>query len=163
HVIEQRLSVDWTRFVERGYLHVRGLVALELVARARAVIDDDLRRSYDPAREDEYSSGTYCEAIRDAPAITDLLRCSGARDLVDAALGLDTLTVSPAQIAIRWAHNVDRELPPEPHLDGVLPDRIANMTAILGVFLTTMPRAFAGNLAVWPGTHQLYERAFRER
>ena len=155
--------MDWTPLVERGYVHVRGLVALELVARARAVIDDDLRLNYDPTREDDYSSGTYCPAILDAPAITDLLWCSGARDLVDAALGLDTLTVSPAQIAIRRAHNVDRELPPEPHLDGVLPDRIANGTATLGVFLTTMPRAFAGNLTVWPGTHQLYERAFRER
>jgi hypothetical protein len=66
-------------------------------------------------------------------------------------------------IAIRWAHNVDRELPPEPHLDGVLPDRIANGTAVLGVFLTTMPGTFAGNLTVWSGTHQRYERGFRER
>ncbi len=156
-------TVDWTPLVERGYVHVPGLVPLELVARARAAIDDDLRRNYDSAREDEYSSGTYCPAILDAPAITDLLWCSGARDLVDAALGLDTLIVSRAQIAIRWAHNLDHEAPPEPHLDGVLPDRIANGTAIIGVFLTTMPRAFAGNLTVWPGTHQLYERAFRER
>jgi hypothetical protein len=154
--------MNWASLVDRGYVHVHGLVAHELVARARAAIDDDLRRNYDPAREDAYSGSTYCPAILDAPAITDLLRRSGASDLVDAALGLDALTASP-QIAIRWAHNVDRELPLEPHLDGVLPDRIANMTAILGVFLTTMPRAFAGNLTVWPGTHRLYEHAFRER
>jgi ectoine hydroxylase-related dioxygenase (phytanoyl-CoA dioxygenase family) len=36
------------------------------------------------------------------------------------------------------------------------------MTATLGVFLTTMPRTFAGNLTVWPGTHRRYEQAFRE-
>ncbi len=156
-------TVDVAPLLERGYVHVPGLVSLELVTRARAAIDDDLRRNYDPAKETDYSSGTYCAAICDTQAITDLLHGSRARDLVDAVLGLDTLSVSRAQIAIRWAHNVDREMPPEPHVDGVLPDRIANGTAILGVFLTTMPRAFAGNLTVWPGTHQRYERAFRER
>jgi hypothetical protein len=155
--------MDWTSLIDRGYIHVPGLVAPDLVARARAAIDDDLARNYDPAREDEYSGTTYCPTILDAPPLTDLLQRSGARELLDAALGLDALTVSPAQIAIRWARNVDRELPPEPHLDGVMPDRIANMTAILGVFLTTMPRTFAGNLAVWPGSHRSYERAFRER
>src|ERR1043165_9893207 len=108
------LVMDWTSLVERGYVHVRGLVAPELVARARAAIDDDLRLHYDATREKEYSSGTYCPAILDAPAITDLLLCSGARELVDAALGLETQSVPPAQIAIRWAHNVDREMPPEP-------------------------------------------------
>lgn len=149
--------------VDRGFVHLPGLVPLELVARARSAIDDDLRRNYDPARESEYSSGTYCPAILEAPEIADLLLRSPARALVDAALGLDALIVRPAQIAIRWAHNVDREMPPEPHVDGAQPQLITNMTATLGVFLTTTPRTFAGNLTVWPGTHVRYERAFRER
>src|SRR3569623_1496815 len=112
----------WTSLIERGYVHTHGLIASDLVDHARTVIRDDLRRNYDAAREDEYSGATYCPGILDAPAITELLRCSGARDLVDAALGVDALTVAPSQIAIRWAHNVDRELSPEPLLDGVLPD-----------------------------------------
>lgn len=67
------LGVDWKPLVERGYVHVRGLVALDLVARARAAIDDELRRNYDPAREDEYSSRTYCPAIElDAEPVPDL-------------------------------------------------------------------------------------------
>lgn len=70
--------VDWTSLVERGYLHERGLVAPELVARARAEIDDDLRRNYDPAREEEYSSRTYCPTILDARR-SRICSCARAR------------------------------------------------------------------------------------
>jgi hypothetical protein len=100
----------------------------------------------------------------------DLLHRSPAREIVDAALGLDAVKCGMGQIAIRWAHNVDRESAPQPHLDGFCDGnngldagRIYNHTATLGVFLTTTPRPFAGNLSVWPGTHRLYEQHFRDR
>jgi hypothetical protein len=156
--------VDWTTsLITRGYAHFRLLVPYEMVDAARALIDEDLRLNYDASREAEYSSGTYCPAILDAAALTDLLHRSPVRDVVDAAIGFEALRPSQPQVAIRWAHNVDREIAPEPHIDAVLPDRIANFTATVGVFLTTTPRTFAGNLTVWPSTHLLYEAAFRQR
>ena len=33
----------------------------------------------------------------------------------------------------------------------------------MGVFLTPIASAFAGNFTVWPGSHEVYERYFRER
>jgi hypothetical protein len=83
--------------IDRGFVHIPRLVPLELVAQARAAIDDDLRRNYDPARESEYSSGTYCPTILEAPAIADLLLRSAARELVDTALGFDASLTSTAR------------------------------------------------------------------
>jgi ectoine hydroxylase-related dioxygenase (phytanoyl-CoA dioxygenase family) len=36
------------------------------------------------------------------------------------------------------------------------------MAMTLGVFLSDVPSDLAGNLSVWPGTHHLYERYFRQ-
>jgi ectoine hydroxylase-related dioxygenase (phytanoyl-CoA dioxygenase family) len=61
-------------------------------------------------------------------------------------------------------------VPPEPHIDGIptglnglTGDKICNFTALVGVFLTTTPSTFAGNFTVWPGSHLVYEKYFRER
>jgi phytanoyl-CoA dioxygenase PhyH len=156
--------------VENGYSHFAGLVPAELIDAARTAILEDLRLRYEPKRESEYSCRTYCPGLRGTPPIMDLLQRSPVRDIVDAALGLDNLTWDTGQIAIRWAHNFDHNAPPDPHLDGfavpgngVPPGQLCGHTATIGVFLTTMPHAYAGNLVVWPRSHHLYERYFRER
>ncbi|MGI9165660.1 MAG: hypothetical protein ACR2G5_04630, partial [Pyrinomonadaceae bacterium] len=41
--------------------------------------------------------------------------------------------------------------------------RVYSHTATVGVFLTPVSRAYAGNLTVWPGSHQIYESYFRKR
>lgn len=163
--------MDWKRSLTTlGYAHLPRLVPLELVASARAAIEENLRAHFDVNREDEYSSRSYCPELLGTRPIMDLLERSPARELVEAALGLDAVVYDRGQIAIRRAHNFDREAPPEPHLDGfsdgangLTQGRIHSHTATIGVFLTTTPRAFAGNLTVWPGTHEQYERYFRER
>jgi Phytanoyl-CoA dioxygenase (PhyH) len=165
------MATDWRASLrERGYAHLPRLVPAERLEAARAAIRDDLTRHYDAAREREYSSRTYCPKLVGKRPIMDLFERSPVLALVEAALGVDALTWDRGQIAIRWAHNVDRELVPAPHLDGiasadngVAAGSIQSLTAIVGVFLTTTPRAFAGNLTVWPGTHRLYERYFRDR
>jgi len=156
--------------VEHGYAHLPRLVPAPLVAAARAAIDEELRLRYDAAREREYAARTYCPKLLGTRPIMDLFERSPVRALVDEALGLDAVACDRGQIAIRWAHNAAQEEPPVPHLDGFASDdnglpvgRISSHTATLGIFLTTTPRPFAGNLTVWPGTHRLYERHFRER
>jgi hypothetical protein len=162
---------DWrASLVADGYAHLPGLVPAPLIAAARAAIDEDLRLWYDAAREPEYSSRSYCPRLLATPPLMDLLQCSPVRDLIDDALGVDAVFWDGGQVALRRAHNVAREQPPDPHLDGfasgengVAPGRIWNHTATIGVFLTTTPRTFAGNLTVWPGSHHLYEQHFRAR
>ena len=164
-------EMDWrTSLLERGYAHWPRLVSPALVDAARAAIAEDLRSHYDASREQEYGSRTYCPTIVASRPIMDLLERSPVRDMVDAAIGFDALGHGDGQIAIRWAHNVDRELPPDWHIDGipspdngVPPGALDTLTAVVGVFLTTTPRAFSGNLTVWPGSHRVLERYFRER
>jgi ectoine hydroxylase-related dioxygenase (phytanoyl-CoA dioxygenase family) len=48
-------------------------------------------------------------------------------------------------------------------LNGVPADRIYSHTVLIGVFLTPVLTEFAGNFTVWPTSHYLYERYFRER
>jgi hypothetical protein len=165
------MTADWTAaFLERGYAHFPRLVPAEMIDAARSAIQEELRLRYHAEREQEYSARTYCPDLLGTPPIMDLLQQSPVRDIVDAALGLDAVTWDWGQIAVRWAHNVERESPPAPHLDGfsdgnngLEAGRIHNHTATVGVFLTTTPRAFAGNLTVWPGSHRLYEQYFRDR
>lgn len=163
--------MDWRASLrERGYAHSPRAVPAALLDAARAAIAEELRLRYDAAREREYGSRTYCPEIVAAPPILDLLERPPVRDLLDAAIGFDALGHSDGQIAIRWAHNVDREHAPDWHIDGISspdngvpPGALDTLTAVVGVFLTTTPRAFAGNLTVWPGSHRVLARYFRER
>lgn len=163
--------MDWRASLrERGYAHFPRVVPPALLDAACAAIADDLRLRYDPAREHEYGCRTYCPEITTARPIMDLLERPPVRDILDDALGFDALGHSDGQIAIRRAHNCDREHPPTPHIDGVpsfdngVPaGRLDTLTAVVGIFLTTTPRTFAGNLTVWPGTHRVHQRYFAER
>ncbi len=40
---------------------------------------------------------------------------------------------------------------------------IQNFTALVGVFLTEVKSDFAGNFTVWPGSHLVLEKYFRDR
>ena len=153
-----------------GYVQFPGLTPSALVASAREVIDRDLRDNYDPAREQEYSNQSYCPDLKGTQPIMDLLEKSPILNVVEEAVGLDNVACDGGQIAIRRAHNCDREVPPDPHIDGFasgLNDleegRVYNHAVTVGVFLTPIARAFAGNFTVWPGSHKIYEKYFRER
>jgi len=75
------------------------------------------------------------------------------------------------EIAIRRARNADRPYPPVWHIDGVgsgkngraIGSTISNFTALVGVYLTAVTGEFAGNFAVWPGSHLRLQSQFRQR
>ena len=153
-----------------GYAFFHNLTPEPLVMAVRQAIERDLHEHYDLARQMEYDYQSYCPDLRGAPVITALLRRSLISNIIEEALGWDNINYDGGQIAIRRAHNSDRIVPPWPHLDGIptefnglYGDEISNFTALVGVFLTKTPRAFAGNFTVWPGSHLLYERYFRQR
>jgi hypothetical protein len=165
------MTMEWTTsLLEKGYAHFTGLVPADLIDAARSAIDEELRLHYDAARENEYSAQTYCPELIGTAPIMALLERSPVRDVVEAALGVDAVTWDRGQIAIRRAHNMERPCPPSPHIDGVptpgnglAPGKLYTHTATIGVFLTTTPHEYAGNLVVWPGSHRMYANYFRER
>lgn len=171
--IEKKPTEDmtWQKQIRSlGYAQFPGLVDGTRVAGARVAIDRDLRENYDSSRQGEYEGVSYCPALRGSRSIMDLLEATAASDILNEALGLDSVAWDGGQIAIRKAHNVGSAIPPEPHIDGFPNDanglergKIYNHTALVGVFLTPVAREFAGNFTVWPGSHEAYEGYFRRR
>jgi Phytanoyl-CoA dioxygenase (PhyH) len=163
--------MNWQdQFRVSGYAHFQGLIPASLVTTALEAIERDCRENYDPERQVEYDNQSYCPGLLGTTPIMDLLVRSPISAVVQEALGLANVAWGKGQIAIRRAHNCDREVPPEPHIDGFASGlnaleegRVYNHTATVGVFLTPTARAFAGNFTVWPGSHHTYESYFRER
>lgn len=154
----------------QGYAHFPGLTPEALVASARKAIDLDLKSNYEPERQLEYDSQSYCPDLRATPPIMDLLVKSPVQNILEEALGLDKIDCDKGQIAIRRAHNYPNRVVPEPHIDGFATDTnglregtIYNHTVTVAVFLTPIPSTFAGNFTVWPASHYVYESYFRER
>jgi len=100
----------------------------------------------------------------------NLLLKSPVQNILAETFGLDQIDWDHGQIAIRQAHNCQTPIPPEPHIDGFSSGlngldegKIYNHTILVGVFLTPVRKAFAGNFTIWPTSHHVYERYFRER
>jgi len=153
-----------------GYAHFTRMTPESLMTPARKAIEFDLSSNYDPKRQGEYDNRSYCPDLREAPPIMNLLTESPILNVLDETFGLDQIDWDKGQIAIRRAHNHSEPIPPTPHIDGfstglngLEAGRIYNHTVTVGVFLTPTTKEFAGNFTVWPGSHYLYERYFRER
>lgn len=163
--------MDWrTHLRAHGYAHFPRLVPEPLVAEALAAIGADLLENYDPSRQLEYDNRSSCPDLLGTPPVMDLLEASPARGVLDETFGASHVEWDKGQIAIRRAHNHPAPVEPQPHIDGFASGlngidggKIYSLTALVGVFLTPVTRPFAGNYTVWPGSHYVYERYFRER
>lgn len=163
--------MGWRKHLRaHGHAHFPRLIPEPLVAAARTAIERNLLESYDPQRRLEYDNRSYCPGLLGAPPIMDLLEASPARHILNEAFGAGNVEWDKGQIAIRRAHNHPTPVEPQPHIDGFASGlngldggKIYSLTALLGVFLTPVTRPFAGNYTVWPGSHYVYERYFRER
>ena len=164
-------QATWKKdLVRDGYVSFTGLTPMPLVTRAVQAIQTDLQKNYDVSRQTEYDNRSYCPDLCDTSVIRNLLVKSPIYSFLDDALGIRNLRIGPGQIAIRRARNHAESISPRPHIDGfatglngVPADRIYSHTVLIGVFLTPVRTEFAGNFTVWPGSHYLYERYFRER
>ncbi|MBA3846131.1 MAG: hypothetical protein H0X45_05745 [Planctomycetes bacterium] len=152
----------------QGFLHLPGVVAPELVRRALRTINNDLSRGIDPARLPIFQAQSFCPDVTATPAITDLMERSGARTLIESATGA-LKPVGSGQIALRWPRLEDAKGVGKAHIDGtysptngVPAGKILNFTALACVLLSDLPDEFAGNFTLWPGSHLVHERHFRE-
>jgi len=169
----RRLRMDELRrkaLTHAGYVVFPGLVPAGLVSAANAAITRDLALRYDPRRQVEYDNRSYCPRLRGRPPIMQLLTSPPVADLIEEVFGWENVAHCKGQIAIRRAHSAERREKAEPHIDGIATPHngvrsksISNFTALVGVYLTKTPRTYAGNFTVWPGSHQVLERWFRQR
>ncbi|MDP9381783.1 MAG: phytanoyl-CoA dioxygenase family protein [Chloroflexota bacterium] len=159
------------RLYEDGYVHLPGVVPRERVDAALRAINASLgSQGIDPAKLTTFRAQTYTPELRTAPEITGLLNETPLWSLAESAIGPGEIKpVTGGQIALRFPV-MDTPPEPRPHIDGmytptngVPKGTIANFTALVGVLLSDLPGTHAGNFTVWPGTHHLYERYFREQ
>lgn len=161
------LSTEQKRhFVEHGYLPLPGIVPRERLDAALRAINASLgANGLDPTQ----GVRTHTPELTGTPPILDLLNATPLWDAAQGLIGRDKVRpVTDGQIALRFP-TTQSPTPPHPHLDGmhvpgngVPPGEIYNFTALVGIVLSDLPEPFAGNLTVWPGSHHLYERYFRE-
>lgn len=157
-------------FYQQGYLKVAGVIPPVMVDAAVRAINASLGQGIDPAQVPIYQSRSFCPELQREAVITDLFAKTPALPLAEALIGAGQIQpVGGGQIALRFPTLQDPPQPPRPHLDGmhspnngVLAGTIRNFTMLLGIALSDVTTPFAGNLAVWPGTHHLYERYFQE-
>jgi len=157
-------------FRNQGYAQFEKLTPEPLVIAALKAIEHDLNTNYEPESQTEYDNRSYCPKLKGTPAIMYLLLKSPVHNILDEIFGLDQIDWDGGQIAIRRAHNYQEPIPPSAHIDGFASGlngldegKIYNHTILVGVFLTPVRKSFAGNFTVWPTSHDVYERYFRER
>jgi hypothetical protein len=157
-------------FVDQGYVHISQAVSRAQVNAALRAINHSLGEGVPAETIETFRAQTYCPELRRDSIITDLYNRSHAAELAEALIGPGKVKpVTGGQIALRFPSLVQSPPPPGPHLDGmytptngVPKGKIASFTMLLGVMLSDVADAFAGNLTVWPGTHRMYEQYFRE-
>jgi hypothetical protein len=150
-------------FGDQGYLVLRSVVPERLLARVDAEIDALVAESPPPAGA--VSNHSYFEPPWRLPASDAALRESPAIRLAEALVTPRTLDhgVDHIQVALNippFAHR-----PGAPHLDGHRPEqaRPHSFTMLAGIYLVDESAPDSGNLWVWPGSHLVHERLFREQ
>jgi hypothetical protein len=154
--------------VRDGYVVVPGLVPLPRIASALKAINHSIGRGLPPDQVAVYRSRSFCPELQRERVILDLFHETPARVLAGALLGRIE-DVRSGQIALAFPQ-MQAPAPPYPHLDGlhtptngVPAGEVRSFTLLVGVVLSDVRAAGAGNLTVWPGSHRLYEAHFRER
>lgn len=168
-----RLDADQLRqFHDDGYLVVRGAAPSLMTDAARRAINADLgREGLPPDRLAEYAARSYCPALREQSVITDLFNRTPLWDLVESLLGEgNVLAVKSGQIALRFPGHGRTRGELQGHLDGIgtgtngIPqgEFRRNFTALVTVLLADVLEPWHGNFTVWPGSHRVAERFFRD-
>lgn len=158
-------------FYQNGYVKIPGVVPQVMIDAAVRAINASVGQGIDPAQVPIYQARSFCPELQREAVITDLFNKTPALPLAESMIGVGKIqSVGAGQIALRFPTLQDPPSPPRPHLDGmhtptngVPAGTIRNFTMLLGVALSDVTMPYAGNLTVWPGTHHIYERYFREK
>ncbi len=159
-----------TQLRNEGFLKVENVVPRIMVDAAVRAINHAMGQGMNPADIPTFAAQSYCPALVKTPVITDLLNGTPALSLAESAIGTGAFFARMGQIALRFPVTTDPPRAPGAHIDGtytstngVKEGSIDNFTALLGVMLSDVNTEFAGNFSVWPGSHLLHEKYFREK
>lgn len=138
---------------------------------ALRAINASLGRGLRPEEVARFRAQSFCPELQGADVILDLFRRSSAAEAAALLVGAEGLEpVRSAQIALSFPAVDDAPGPAHPHVDGmhtptngVPRGSVLSFTMLAGVVLSDAVTPEAGNLLVWPGSHRVLERYFRER
>lgn len=155
---------------ENGFVLVPAVIPSSMVEAARRAINASLGQGMDPAEMPRLRAQSYCPELQKTPVITDLLNKTPALALAESAIGAGKIApIKGGQIALRFPCADNNPLPMKCHIDGfhtptngVPEGEIQNFTMLVGVFLSDVPAPNSGNFTVWPRSHCLLEKYFRE-
>ncbi|BCM88258.1 hypothetical protein IAD21_00085 [Abditibacteriota bacterium] len=153
-----------------GFVHLKGAVAPELVNHALQTLNARLGEGVPKDELATWNSQSFFPELGNAPVITDLYNASSVGETVASLLGGHGRESGRGQLALRFPRPVGTQpRVPGPHIDGVhSPNNgvpkgtLGSFTALIGVFLTPVRQQFAGNFAVWPGSHLKMQDYFRK-
>jgi len=152
-----------------GFVALPGIVPQERVDAALRAINASLGdRGMAPDDLPTLRARSYAPEVQGTAAITDLLTATPLWEVAESAIGAGKIRpATSGQIALRFP-SMDPARAAHPHIDGmysptngVPKGEIRNFTALVGVFLSDVLSDNAGNLSVWPGTHELNAEYFR--
>lgn len=164
-------SAQKQELIQQGYAHLEGAIAPAMVERAVHTINHRLGQGVPSEELPKWSAQSFFPDLQDQPVVTDLFNESGVRDDMEELLGEGNVKpASRAQLALRFPRAPGTPAQsPGAHIDGiptatngVTANTLGSFTALVGVFLTDVPREYAGNFTVWPGSHHQIEAYFRE-
>jgi hypothetical protein len=166
-----------------GFCILPEVVSADLVRVARAEINAELGRGFDPAEVPSFNAQSWCPELAPDPIITDLfyesplfrIVCSSLENPADEnpALG-HILPVDRGQIALRFPASEFDEQPAaqvyDNHLDGlhsstngVPVGSVRSFTMLVGVALSDCLEEDCGNFLVNKGSHQRVQRVFNQQ
>jgi Phytanoyl-CoA dioxygenase (PhyH) len=151
-------------FVERGYIVIPNVVPPELIDKANAAIDEQIRRR--PPAEGHVGVVYLFKGMDDAPELAALMRDTPAFSLAEELTGEGALEF-PDTVQTALTYPPFKDAREKPHIDagkGRKPgDPPRPFTMLAGFFMTDQSTDDAGNLFVWPGTHRAHAELFRKR
>lgn len=160
-----------SRFRRDGFLLLRNAVPATLRDPALAKINALLGEGFDPARREIFAAQSYFPELRETDLICDLVRRSDVWKAAEALVGPRRLEpVRQGQLALRFPQTEPRPASQlKGHLDGIpngtngVPEgTFYTFTLLAGIALSATTGPNQGNFTVWPGSHLLWERWFRE-
>jgi hypothetical protein len=156
---------------ERGFAVLPGVVPPERRDAALRAINASLGHGLPPADLPRFRAQSFCPELQRAGVLLDLFRATPAAAAAASLVGRGGLEpVTTAQIALSFPAAEDPPSRPHPHLDGMYtPENgvpagsVLSFTMLAGIVLSDVDTPNTGNLVVWPGSHRVLERYFRER
>lgn len=158
---------------DAGYLIIRGAVPRLMIEEARRAVNHYLGEYGLPADElKRFGAQTFCPDLTKESVMTDLFNKSALFPLCESLVGEgNLLTVNSAQIALRFPRATSDPAEPKGHIDGrgtgtngmALGEFRRGFTMLAVVLLSDLPETHSGNFTVWPGTHRVFEKVFKEQ